>query len=259
MSAFDQAGQGSGKSTLPWSKAGAIIRIPEEIVSDYWLMKKTSTIISSLVLTIVLPLIARAAEVSGHVHVIGRSGSAVATTVVYAESADGKTPIHPVHRKLAQKNKTFTPAFMAIPVGSTVDFPNEDPIFHNIFSLSRPEPFDLGLYRAGASKSRVFSQPASYRVFCNIHPQMTAVILVVPSSWITDVDSSGAYRLDLPPGHYRLTAWSAQSQPASAEITVASGTATADLSLDESGYVEAPHKNKYGQDYSKSAYDQIKH
>ncbi|HLY61812.1 MAG TPA: hypothetical protein VKV95_13780 [Terriglobia bacterium] len=210
-------------------------------------------------LILTLPTALPAGEVSGHIRVIGRSGSEVAATVVYAELSDGKTPIHPVHRKLAQKNKTFTPAFMAIPVGSTVDFPNEDPIFHNIFSLSRPEAFDLGLYRAGASKSRVFTQPASYRVFCNIHPQMTAVILVVPTSWITDVDSSGAYRLDLPPGHYRLTAWSERSQPVSTEITVASSGATADLSLDESGYVEAPHKNKYGQDYSKSAYDQMKH
>lgn len=222
-------------------------------------MKKTSTIVSSVILTLVLSIPARSAEVSGHLRVTGRSASVTASTVVYAELAEGKTPIHPVHRKLTQKNKTFTPAFMAIPVGSTVDFPNEDPIFHNIFSLSRPEPFDLGLYRAGASKSRVFSQPASYRVFCNIHPQMTAVILVVPTSWITDVDSSGTYRLDLPPGHYRLTAWSERSQPASTEITVASSGATADLSLDESGYVEAPHKNKYGQDYSKSAYDQMKH
>ncbi len=195
------------------------------------------------------------AELSGHVRVSGRAAGASVTTVVYAESLGGPTPVHPVHRKLEQKNKTFIPPFMAIPTGSTVDFPNEDPIFHNIFSNSRPQPFDLGLYRAGASKTRVFSEPASYRVFCNIHPQMTAVILVVPSSWIGEADASGAYRLDLPPGRYRVTAWSERSQAATAEVTVAGGSATADLTLDESGYVEMPHKNKYGQDYAKSAYD----
>lgn len=222
-------------------------------------MKKHSIIISSLILALALPGAGHAVEVSGHVHVTGRQGTAGVITVVYAELADGKTPIHPVHRKLVQKNKTMTPAFMAIPEGSTVDFPNEDPIFHNIFSLSRPEPFDLGLYRAGASKSRTFSQPASYRVFCNIHPQMTALILVVPTSWIAEADASGAYRLDLPPGHYRLTAWSERSNASTSEVTVPSGGTTADLSLDESGYVEAPHKNKYGQDYSKAAYDQMKH
>jgi len=222
-------------------------------------MRKTIEFLSLFALSVCLPQAIRGAEVSGHVRITGRSGSAGPATVVYAESLSGQTPVHPLHVKLVQKNKTFSPPFMAIPVGSTVDFPNEDPIFHNIFSLSRPEPFDLGLYRAGASMSRVFSQPASHRVFCNIHPQMTAVILVVPTSWVAEVDSSGAYRLDLPPGHYRVTAWSERSQPTSAEITVTSSAATADLTLDESGYVEAPHKNKYGQDYSKSAYEPLKH
>jgi plastocyanin len=193
------------------------------------------------------------------VRVTGRPSSAASATVVYAESLSGQTPVHPVHRKLTQKNKTIVPGFIVIPAGSTVDFPNEDPIFHNIFSTSRPEPFDLGLYRAGASKSRVLAAPAAYRVFCNIHPQMTGVILVVPTSWIAEADSSGAYRLDLPAGHYRLTAWSERSQPTSTEITITASAASADLALDESGYVEAPHKNKYGQDYSKSAYDPQKH
>ena len=161
---------------------------------------------------------------------------------------------------LAQKNKSFTPSVLAIPAGSTVDFPNEDPIFHNVFSLSRPERFDMGLYRAGASKSRVFSEPATYRVFCNIHPQMTAVILVLPTSWIVETDSAGAYRMDLPPGHYRITAWSDRSQPASTEITVSGGAASVpELSLNESNYVELQHKNKFGQDYSKNPYDSLKH
>jgi plastocyanin len=238
---------------------GAIIGLLAKVDATCGLMKKQFPIISTFILFVVWSATARAAEVSGHVRITGRSGTGSVTTVVYAELVDGKTPIHPVHRQLVQKNKTMTPAFMVIPAGSTVDFPNADPIFHNIFSLSRPEPFDLGLYRAGASKSRVFSQPASYRVFCNIHPQMTAVILVVPTSWIAEADESGAYRLDLPPGRYRLTGWSERSQAVSTEITVGATGATADLSLDESGYVEAPHKNKYGQDYSKSAYEQMKH
>jgi len=203
---------------------------------------------------------ARGTEVSGRVVVQGRSNSNAATTIIYAESLDGRTPIHPVRRKLAQKNKSFLPSVLAIPAGSTVDFPNEDPIFHNVFSLSKPEPFDMGLYRAGASKSRVFSAPATYRVFCNIHPQMTAVILVLPTSWIVEADSAGAYHLDLPPGRYRITAWSDRSQPASTEVTVGPQTTAApELSLNESNYVESPHKNKYGLDYSKNPYDALKH
>jgi len=203
---------------------------------------------------------ARGTEVSGQVRIQGRSNPNATTTIVYAEVADGRTPVHPTRRKLVQKNKTFIPAVLALPAGSTVDFPNEDPIFHNIFSLSRPEPFDLGLYRAGASKSRVFSEPATYRVFCNIHPQVTAVILVLPTSWIVEADSAGAYRMDLPPGRYRITAWSDRSDPASTEITVGSEAASVpELSLNESNYVEVQHKNKYGQDYSKNPYDSLKH
>jgi plastocyanin len=222
-------------------------------------MKNINGMFIALALFALFPGLGRGAEVSGHVRVAGRSNP-TATTIVYAESVDGQTPIHPAHRKLVQKNKTFIPAVLAIPAGSTVDFPNEDMIFHNIFSLSHPEPFDLGLYRAGASKSRVFTEPATYRVFCNIHPQMTAVILILATSWIAEADSSGAYRLDLPPGHYRVTAWSDRSQPVSSEVTVASSAVSVpDLSLNEGSYVEAPHKNKYGQDYTNSAYDPTKH
>jgi plastocyanin len=210
-----------------------------------------------------LTLITRTAlaiEVSGHVRIEGRGNANASTAIVYAEWLDGPTPVHPVRRKLVQKNKSFVPSVLAIPAGSTVDFPNEDPIFHNVFSLSKPEPFDVGLYRAGASKSRVFSQPATYRVFCNIHPQMTAVILVLPTSWIAEADSSGEYRFDLPPGRYRITAWSDRSQPSSTELTVGAEPATvAQLSLNESNYVELPHKNKYGQDYANNSYNPLKH
>jgi hypothetical protein len=153
----------------------------------------------------------------------------------------------------------FIPRVLAVPAGSTVGFPNEDLIFHNVFSLSRPRPFDLGLYRAGSSKERVFSEPATYRLFCNIHPQMAAIILVLPTSYITEPDTAGAYRLDLPAGRYRLTAWSERSEPATTEFTVSSGGAMApELTLDESNFVEVPHKNKYGQDYPKSAYDPLR-
>jgi len=200
-----------------------------------------------------------ASPVTGRVAVKGRGDRGAAPTVVYAEPLDGRGPGRPVTFKLTQRNKAFVPRLLAVPVGSTVEFPNEDQIFHNIFTLSRPNPFDLGLYRAGASKSRVFTEPATYRVFCNIHPQMTAVILVLPTSFIAEVDAAGSYRLDLPPGRYRVTAWSERSQPATADVTVtAAALAVPDLQLDESQYVELPHQNKFGQDYPKGSYDPLK-
>lgn len=197
-------------------------------------------------------------DVSGRVRVMGRADAAV-KTLVYAERLDAPDRARPKRAKLAQKNKAFAPRVVAVPAGSTVDFPNEDQIFHNVFSLSQPGPFDLGLYRAGASKNKVFAQPASYRVFCNIHPEMTAVLLVLPTDYITEAAPDGAWRLDLPAGRYRITAWSERSQPATAEINVPGGALAApELSLDESKFVELPHKNKMGQDYPKNPYDALR-
>jgi plastocyanin len=217
---------------------------------------------SLLVLTLAAGFPALGCEISGQVVAKGRPGRVQVATVVYLESLDGQTPVHPGHYRLDQKNKSFVPSVLAVPVGSTVDFPNDDSIFHNVFSVSPPAPFDLGLYRSGASKSRVFSAPAIYRVFCNIHPEMTAMILVLPTSYITETTPSGSYRLDVPAGKYRVTAWSEHSQPASANIAAGAQPVTVpDIILDESHFVPMPHLNKYGQPYPSSStttYDPLK-
>ena len=198
----------------------------------------------------------KAAAVTGRVDALTAEGVGPSTAVVYAEPLDRPAPARPTTASLGQKDKTFSPGLLAVPVGSTVDFPNDDAIFHNVFSLSAPSPFDLGLYRAGSTKSRTFTRPGSYRVFCNIHPQMAAFILVVPTPYVATADSEGRYTLDLPPGRYRLTARSDRASPVSVEITVGAGAVAApDLTLDESGYVPSPHKNKFGRDYPLSAYE----
>ena len=203
-----------------------------------------------------LSIPASAVPITGRVLFIGRDPGAAVTTIVYAEALDGGR-VQPRQFKMAQKNKSFIPHVLAIPIGSTVSFPNEDDLFHNAFSLSRPGPFDLGLYRSGASKDLSFTAPATYRVFCNIHPQMNAIILVLPTSYIGETDAAGNYRLDLPPGRYRISAWSERAEVSSANLTVGNSSQTAaDLTLDESKFAPTQHKNKFGQDYPKSAYDQ---
>ena len=220
-------------------------------------MKKAYFVLSIL-FGLRLADVSEASPVSGRVNIIGRPAQASFTTVVYAESLDMRVTPQPGHYKLLQRNKAFVPRVLAVPVGSSVDFPNNDLIFHNVFSRARPNPFDLGLYRSGSTKSRVFADAATYRVFCNIHPQMTAVILVLPTSFITEIDGSGSFRLDLPAGRYRVTAWSERSQPATIEIIVpTSGATSPELILNESRFVELPHSNKFGQDYPKSAYDPL--
>ena len=199
--------------------------------------------------------VAIAGPVTGTVRVQVRDGTTAAPAIVYAEPLDAAAPRKPGTFTLQQKGKTFVPRLLAVPVGSTVTFPNDDQIFHNVFSRTTPGPFDLGLYRAGASKSRTFDQPAAYRVFCNIHPQMTALLAVVATPFATIADATGAFTLELPPGRYKLTALSERAAPVSQELTVGPGAVSAPaLTLDESQFVQVPHKNKFGQDYPKDAW-----
>jgi len=200
---------------------------------------------------------AAAGPVSGVVQTTVRAGTTATQAVVFAEPLDRPATPKGVKASLMQKDKSFSPDLLGVPVGSTIDFPNADSIFHNVFSLSPPGPFDLGLYRAGASRTRVFSAPATYRVFCNIHPQMTAVVVVVPTSFVTVTGKDGSFSLELPPGTYRLTAISGRAAPTVREISVpASGLRVDGLALDERPFRDEPHKNKFGKEYPREAYRQ---
>ncbi|MGH9347934.1 MAG: cupredoxin domain-containing protein [Vicinamibacterales bacterium] len=211
--------------------------------------------LACLVVLVACPSLAVSGPVSGTVRIVTRAGVAPATAIVYAEPIDSAPPRTAGRLTLAQRNKTFLPHVLAVPVGSTVAFPNNDQIFHNVFSLAGPQPFDLGLYRAGATRERRFTRPGRYRVFCNIHPQMTALVIVVPTPHTATVGADGRFVLDLPPGRYRVTALSERAAPVSVEVTSVEGAATAPaLTLDESGWIFAQHKNKFGQDYPAAAY-----
>ncbi len=196
-----------------------------------------------------------AGAVTGSVRTLTRAGNRAAAAIVWAEPLDSPPARAPRRFTLMQKNKTFQPRLLAMPIGSTVDFPNGDGIYHNVFSLSGPQPFDLGLYRSGESRQRTFTTPGTYRVFCNIHPQMTALIVVVPTALTAVASSDGRFTLDLPSGRFRVTALSERSAPVSIELTSSAGASIApELTLDESTWVPAPHKNKFGQDYPAAAY-----
>jgi plastocyanin len=198
---------------------------------------------------------ASAEQVSGRVEWKTRGTATPAQAVVYAEPLDRAAPAAPGAAAIQHKNKTFLPHVIAVPAGSTIAFPNDDTIFHNAFSLSQPEPFDMGLYRAGESKQRVFTKAGVHHLFCNIHPQMAALVVVTPTPYVTVAAQDGTWRLDVPPGHYRVTALSERASPVTAEITVSGTAATVTgLVLDESAFVAAPHLNKFGKPYPKDAY-----
>jgi len=131
-------------------------------------------------------------------------------SVVYLETApqgafeESERP----HAVLDQRNQTFLPYVLAIPVGTVVDFPNRDSTYHNVFSLSKAQRFDLGRYARGESRSVRFDRPGVVRVFCEIHSHMSAFILVFAHRYFATTDAEGHYRIGgIPPGEYRLVVW----------------------------------------------------
>jgi plastocyanin len=132
------------------------------------------------------------------------------TAVVFLETAPrGAFEVPPPGRAvLDQRNETFVPHVLAVPVGTTVEFPNSDRVFHNVFSLSKAKRFDLGRYPRGASRSVRFDRPGMVRVFCEIHSHMSAFVLVFAHRYFDTTDEAGRYRIDgVPPGSYAVAVW----------------------------------------------------
>jgi plastocyanin len=148
------------------------------------------------------------------------------TAVVYLETAPrGAFEVPPPGRAvLDQRDETFVPHVLAVTVGTTVDFPNSDRIFHNVFSLSKTKPFDLGRYPRGASRSVRFDRPGMVRVFCEIHSHMSAFVLVFAHRFFDTTDSSGRYAIEgVPPGTYSLAVWNEGEVRAARKVSVPEG------------------------------------
>jgi plastocyanin len=159
--------------------------------------------------------------------------------------------------QLVQKNKSFHPSLLVIPVGGKVEFPNHDPFFHNVFSLFEGKRFDLGLYESGTTRFVHFDKPGISFIFCNIHAQMSAVVIALATPYYAISNARGDLRLpDVPPGRYQMQVFhsavpSDALRALSREITVAPGdTSLGSFALAESDVLVA-HKNKYGRDYDR--------
>jgi len=198
---------------------------------------------------------APAGTISGRVELTekdGRRATDISDVVVYVEGARAKAKAPGPNPSIVMKGKSFTPRVTAVPVGGTVEFPNEDPIFHNVFSVSGENRFDLPLYKRPKSGAQTFQHPGLVRVYCNIHPQMSAVVLVRDNPYFVKAAPDGSFMIEgVPAGKYTLTAWHEKAS-ASQEIAVpGQGQITAKpMSLDASGFKPMPHKNKFGKDYS---------
>jgi plastocyanin len=144
-------------------------------------------------------------------------------SVVYLESAPAAAfdEVEPQHATMDQRNETFVPHVLAVTVGTTVDFPNSDNTYHNVFSLSKTKRFDLGRYAAGQYKSVRFDRPGIVRVFCEIHSHMSAFILVFNHHYFAVTAPDGRYQISaVPPGRYTLNAWNEGEVRESRQVTV---------------------------------------
>ena len=184
--------------------------------------------------------------------------------IVSVEPVNSKPPdAPPKHAAMLQKNKTFIPHILPVVTGTIVDFPNADPIFHNAFSSYSGQIFDVGLYPPGTSRSVRFARPGVVRVFCNIHPTMSSIILVLNTEYFTATAKDGSFELNVPPGEYELNVFHERATEQtlaglSRRIVVTDqALRLPDIEISEAGYLLAPHKNKYGKDYVPPPDDQI--
>jgi len=151
---------------------------------------------------------------------------AVLSVVVYVKDAP-KRSAAPMRAAMRQEGEAFVPAVLPITAGSTVDFPNEDDYFHNVFSLSRGASFDLGRYPQGQSRSRVFETPGLVKVFCHLHAHMHGVILVLDHPYFTKPAADGTFSIDnVPPGRYDLAAWHERVGEAVSPVAARAGETT---------------------------------
>jgi plastocyanin len=206
------------------------------------------TVPAFLALLVAAP--AMAATVTGKVVLVqdGKPRDDASNAVVWIDGIPG-TGADP-RAQMRSASKRFEPHVVVVPKNATVEFPNADPIYHNVFSVSGGNRFDLGLYRSGASKSKKFEEPGLVRIYCNIHPQMIGFVMVVDSGAVAVTGPDGSFRLDnVPPGTHTLKAWHEEGADVSQPVTVGSGGEPLIVRIDVTGAPPPPHKNKYGKDY----------
>lgn len=224
-------------------------------------MRIAGPLLAAAGMLLVLSSLSRAqGTVSGTLSLEERTGAErgdIRTAVVYLEPRERAIPINDVpamrSRVIAMRGREFRPHVTIVQAGGSVAFPNEDPFSHNVFSNVDLGPFDLGLYRRGATRNATFARPGVYPIYCNIHSMMVSFVVAVPSIWATQPDEAGHFSLrGVPAGRYVVHAWHEHgAHEVTREIVVPeTGIDALPLVIDARTYVDAPHLNKFGRPYA---------
>ncbi len=191
-----------------------------------------------------------------HEESAGEKAANDANVVVWLTALDEPITVSPMqHVRMQQKRKRFVPHQVVITKGTKVEFPNDDPFFHNVFSIYNGKRFDLGLYEAGSSRSVQFDRPGVSFIFCNIHPEMSGIVMVVNTPYFGESNAAGEVTIrDVPAGRYRLEGWYERSSEEALRkitrvITIPLQHDLGTLEIPEVVPANLPHKNKYGKDY----------
>ena len=213
---------------------------------------------------------AQSVDVTAHVELRDRDANArvvnASEAVVWLSNVPGtqasatSSPVQPSNRlRLAQHNKSFEPHLLVVPVGSLVEFPNQDPFFHNVFSLFDGKRFDLGLYEAGTTRNVRFDRPGVSYIFCNIHSEMSAVVIALETPYYGISSARGEVVIpNVPSGRYMMHVWhqSALQETLNGltrEVAVSPSASSLGVLRLTQAVLAQTHKNKYGRDYEPPA------
>ena len=182
-------------------------------------------------------------SLEGALMIDGKAPSGLGVVMLWPATGAAKKR-QPKQRVIEQRNKEFAPHVLAVPVGSTVSFPNYDTIFHNVFSISKPKAFDLGMYKSGETREIKIDKPGIIRLGCNLHAAMSAYIIAVDAPNYVIANADGTFKFNtLAPGKYKVQAWNERSgEPMTSEVTIKEGANEVKLDLKGGAQVISPDK-----------------
>ena len=195
-------------------------------------------------------------SISGQVSLIERPGEPtedLGNAVIYLDlPATMRPKIESTTDRIALQSRAFSPHIRIVPQGSKVDFPNQDPFSHNVFSKATQGPFDTDVFGRGKTKSAVFKQSGVYPLYCNVHPRMTAFVIAVNTPYFAQAGADGRFAIgNVPPGTYTIHVWHERAAEQTATLAVGNaGVGGLKYQLDARNYKYVQHKNKFGKDYA---------